>query len=190
MIIDINAAYDCAGLRRPIIQTVIWGIIEPFKNNIAIPTPAINEFKNNFSESDKVYYLDEFENPKTDRLFDLTRMVSPYGNSDSSFDITIMESKLWFFHQAKEYINMGYKSKNSSIQEGVRIIPNLSAKEIEIQSNERIINVIILNSTERAIISARNIQSDAFMLSFMAKGIYFAQIMTENTFEVKKIIIQ
>lgn len=110
IVTDINAAYDCAGLRRPVIQGTIFEYITTSVNSVPIPADIINEFRTT-PGFDNTYYLDFFGNPKTinfnrDRIIKQP-IADPWPNTPS---ISRIEAKMWFFYLAKMYIDMGYKS--------------------------------------------------------------------------------
>ncbi|RZK56484.1 MAG: hypothetical protein EOO59_09750, partial [Hymenobacter sp.] len=80
----INAAYDCAGLRRPIIEAAVFENINPGPagNNsavqeVVIPTAIIEEFKREFTPADATYYLDAAGRAKTTLHFSFDRIATP-----------------------------------------------------------------------------------------------------------------
>lgn len=110
IVIDINAAYDCAGLRRPVIQGTIFENIDDAVSGVPIPADVINAFKTTVG-FDNAYYLDGSGLPKVinfnpSRLRKIPTSV-PWPNSP---DITRIESKMWFYYLSKMYIDFGYKS--------------------------------------------------------------------------------
>lgn len=110
LICDVNAAYDCAGLRRPIIQAGIFeGVGEDVKY-VTIPPEVINSFKSEMTPEEKGLYLDESGNPRTGLRFNYERMFI-----DGEYDIRSMETRLWFFHQATTFIDMGYTALHMGI---------------------------------------------------------------------------
>ena len=109
LICDINAAYDCAGLRRPIIQAGIFEGVGDV-NNITIPSEVISAFIDEMTQEERDYYLDANGKPKENLEFNRTRMFT--GNE---YDIRNMETKLWFFYQAKSFIDMGYTALHMGI---------------------------------------------------------------------------
>jgi len=108
LVIDINAAYDCKKLRRPIIQA---GVFEGYSNTesvVKIPRYAIEALKDEMSSEELTYYSSEERNFIKSRIvFDPDDVQ--YG--DRSFvNITKIEAKLWFYYQATTFIDFGYKS--------------------------------------------------------------------------------
>ncbi len=111
IVTDINAAYDCAGLRRPVIQATIFEHIDPAVSGVRIPADVINAFKGTpgFEAS---YYLILGGTPKTlnfnrERIRNISTTNSEFAASP---DITRIEARMWFYYLAKMYIDMGYKS--------------------------------------------------------------------------------
>jgi len=111
IVIDINAAYDCNGLKRPVIQGTIFENIDAGVDQVPIPAEIITAYKTEpgFESS---YYLDALGNPKTNLFFHLTRIrnnIFGSGLSDCP-DITRIEARMWFYYQAKLFIDLGYTS--------------------------------------------------------------------------------
>lgn len=105
LIFDINKSYDCAGLRRPVVQGAIYENIDASVNEIEIPSKVINAFRfeNGF---DNNYYLDPYGNPKNINF----KFNNIKFNNNSCPDITKIEAKMWFLYLAQIYIDIGFKS--------------------------------------------------------------------------------
>ncbi len=110
-IIDINAVYDCAGIRRPVVQGCIFEAY-PDHGTFPIPADVICAFKNQLLQSGNTYYFDQNGNCRTDLNFNITNIVlgPAFGTLKNCPDITRIEAKMWFYYLAKTYIDMGYKS--------------------------------------------------------------------------------
>lgn len=113
IVIDINAAYDCAGLQRPVIQG--GGALEHLGTNVGfvkIPVAVIDAFQNEPGFSS--FYLNVNGTSRTDLYFNKSRINYTPGTIDSGFyespDITKIEARMWFFHISKMFIDLGYKS--------------------------------------------------------------------------------
>ncbi|WP_118974483.1 hypothetical protein [Taibaiella koreensis] len=111
LVIDINAAYDCQGLQRPVIQGTILEHIEKGVNVVPIPVAIIMACRNE-KGFEKKYYLDAGGNARTDLHFDFDRIRNkkrklPLADCP---DITRIEARMWFYYLARMYIDMGYKS--------------------------------------------------------------------------------
>lgn len=108
LIIDINASYDCAGLRRPVIQGGIFENCDQSVSNVVIPEFIINEFRND-PGFDNSYYLN-LDGSIKQVYFNLNRINFSSGWNTSCPDITKIEARMWFLHCAKIYIDLGFKS--------------------------------------------------------------------------------
>jgi hypothetical protein len=112
LVIDINAAYDCRGLRRPIIQAGIFEHINSLvsTNNIVIPSAIINEFK--YEDGfDSNLYLDSNGQPKVVNFSHLRiQFDNPNMYTNTVPDIRKIEARMWILYMAKEFIDFGYKS--------------------------------------------------------------------------------
>jgi len=106
-VIDVNAAYDCAGLRRPVIQGGIFEFIDDGVDGVRIPADVINAFRTE-SGFEAGYYLDGSGNPKN-LNFKKSRMLAGSSWTDCPKIIRI-ETKMWFYYMAKVFIDFGYKS--------------------------------------------------------------------------------
>lgn len=107
IVIDVNAAYDCAGLRRPIIQAgVMEDVSERLGNdNVEIPQEVIDFFisEGRIPASDLAHYQNSGV-----VYFDRGRMGIPQGKKIPN--ILYVETQMWFYYQAKTYIDFGYNS--------------------------------------------------------------------------------
>lgn len=108
IVVDINAAYDCAGLRRPVIQGGIFENCDQSVSNVMIPEYVINEFRND-PNFENAYYLNADGTAKQ-LFFNSNRINFISGWNTTCPDITRIEAKMWFFHCAKIYIDLGFKS--------------------------------------------------------------------------------
>lgn len=109
MILDVNSAYDCAALRRPVIQGGIFEFCDQSVSYVSIPETVINEFKSD-PGFDYSYYLNSNGTPRNLK-FSMNRINFINGGSLSTCpDITRIEARMWFFHCSKIYIDLGFKS--------------------------------------------------------------------------------
>jgi len=119
MLTDINKAYDCAGLRRPIVQGSIFENCDSITANIKIPSSVILAFKDHIPASLRSIYLDNNNNPK---LVYFRKYKIVHGPNNSWYsncpNITKIEAKMWFYHLAKLYVDLGYKSIHMGQMEG------------------------------------------------------------------------
>lgn len=99
---DINHAYDCAGLRRPVIEASIFEYVSTDINVIVIPTWVKSAFA-----SDPEYNASYYSNPT---LTYNTNNIRLAGISNGYRDNNRIEARMWVYHQAKQYIDMGYKA--------------------------------------------------------------------------------
>lgn len=132
LVVDINAAYDCAGLVRPFISANILEHLDDAKweekymiEYVPIPSCVIEAFMNDAS-FDKNYYCQDLNQdgiadlplrPKTGLMFTFDKvrfLTDPDGNPvypGSGFftvpDMTNTETAMWFYHNAKCYIDRG-----------------------------------------------------------------------------------
>ena len=113
LIVDINAAYDCAGLRRPIVQAGIFESVGEGVNRLYISAEVIEFFREEIEQLPahrRSRYLNSDGSPKQnvkyDRMLMLQDTVPPV---KPQMDIKRIEAKLWVFFQAKTFIDFGYK---------------------------------------------------------------------------------
>lgn len=114
LIVDINAAYDCAGLRRPIVQAGIFESVGEGVNRLYISAEVIEFFRREIEQlpaHQRSRYLNSDGSPKQgvkyDRILMLQDTVPPV---QPQIDINRIEAKLWVFFQAKTFIDFGYKA--------------------------------------------------------------------------------
>lgn len=112
-VIDVNAAYDCANLRRPIIQASIFECVDGNTgdrssnlNAVPIAKETVDMFKNeiDFSESAIIGYS------SNDIRLTFNQIVGATSGAEQAPDITNVFGKIWIMHQAKLYIDAGYKA--------------------------------------------------------------------------------
>jgi len=117
LICDINAAYDCAGLPRPIVQASIYvSMGDPAKVDlIKIPAEVLDFAMHSglLSPQEIEYYssggedcneIDPAPNFCPDRML-----------TNGKTDIRNIETKLWVLYQAMSFIDMGYTSFHMGI---------------------------------------------------------------------------
>lgn len=103
VVVDINKAYDCAGLRRPIIQAGFWETMSPLVSDIKIPDCVLDEFIND-PDFDPTHY-------QSGVYFNAGNIV--FANDTDltgSPDITRIEARMWNYFLAKHFIDRGYKA--------------------------------------------------------------------------------
>jgi Secretion system C-terminal sorting domain len=109
LIVDVNASFDCANLVRPIIQGSIFEFCGKGVEIVTIPKEVIVSFIGT-TGFDKNYYLDAQNNPK-DLKFNLIRINHlPNSSLSNCPDISKIEARMWFYHCAKFYIDLGIQS--------------------------------------------------------------------------------
>ena len=129
----INAAYDCAGLARPLIQASVLENVDegpvcappgtPCEawmrpgpagtnsgaNRVPLPPYVIAEFLDEVpADTASAHYLDAAGAPRTDVYFNFFRLSYLFAGTTFSPDITKLEGRMWVFYQATTYINLGY----------------------------------------------------------------------------------
>lgn len=109
VVIDVNAAYDCAGLRRPVIQGTILEHFHSGATTVPIPCEIITAFANEIPPLLRSIYLDANGNCRNVN-FSPSRIVFGSGNHLNTPDITKIEARMWFYYLAKIYIDFGYTS--------------------------------------------------------------------------------
>lgn len=109
VVIDVNAAYDCAGLRRPVIQGTILEHFNQEAASVPIPCEIITAFANEIPILHRSIYLDANGNCRNVN-FSSSRLAFGPGHHINSPDITKIEAKMWFYYLAKMYIDFGYTS--------------------------------------------------------------------------------
>lgn len=106
---DINNRYDCAGLRRPIIQAGILEHVDESAQGIVIPENVSSVFEGEMTTAEINYYLSG-----TNRNFNVGNIYFlTTDNEDFTKevpDITRIEAKMWFYYLAKMYIDAGFTS--------------------------------------------------------------------------------
>ncbi|MBZ0098273.1 MAG: hypothetical protein K8F30_04275, partial [Taibaiella sp.] len=105
-ITDILWAFDCAGLERPIIEGAFYEYVDNSVNNVPIPQYVLNEFQNDPDFATAGYSTSGSYN------FDIAKMLytapAPlHTDPNHTPDVSKVTSRMWFFYQATQYINMG-----------------------------------------------------------------------------------
>ena len=114
LVCDINAAYDCAGLRRPVIQAKILEAVGGGINNLNIPADILSEFQSEMTQGELLYYFNPDGSPKT-LTYDITKMYFPISGGDPYYSINKVETRMWLYHQAKIFLDFGYKAFHMGI---------------------------------------------------------------------------
>lgn len=102
-VIDINHAYDCAGLIRPIIGANILEYIDTDGKDIRIPSYVIAAFSNDPDFNPAIYNVNNppFFNPVH---------ITSNGAVAGTPDIDKIETRMWVYYCATTYIDLGYKT--------------------------------------------------------------------------------
>ena len=132
----IHAAYDCAGLRHPLIQASVFENVQPGPvcgtaalpcattpegwprpgppgtnsgtRDVEIPARVIAEFRDELrTPADRAYYLDSLGQPRTGRRFSFARIAYPVWGFYAP-DINQVEAQMWMYYQAVCFIDLGY----------------------------------------------------------------------------------
>lgn len=98
-VIDINRAYDCAGLRRPIIQAAILEYISIEVDQVPIPPYVINAFKDEVDFDASLYSGEEL-------FFNSCRIAKE--NCTGYPDLNKIETRMWYYYLATKYLDFGY----------------------------------------------------------------------------------
>ncbi len=109
---DVNRAFDCAGLPRPVIQGEILELpINFHSSDIRIPQYVIDSFIQEMSGLELSYYsIQRFFNWQRMKLIDTSSSeMKEYQNIDS------IESRMWFYYVSTKFIDMGYKAIHMGI---------------------------------------------------------------------------
>lgn len=101
-VIDINRAYDCANLRRPIIQAAILENVTNDVSYITIPQYVKNAF---MSDPDYINASPYYNNQVN---FQRLNIIKP--QSTNTPDLNRIEARMWIYFLATNYINRGYKA--------------------------------------------------------------------------------
>lgn len=108
MVLDINSTYDCAGIRRPVIQGGIFEDCNVGNASVSIPCEVIDVFRTD-PDFDINYYLNGDGSCKS-IFFTKTRINHNTGSWPNCPDITKIEAKMWFYYLSKLYVDLGFKS--------------------------------------------------------------------------------
>lgn len=130
---DINHAYDCAGMRRPVIQAFIGEVFNPamfdagIQYNQYIPTPLIEKYFEYYPEDlddidpdapfpnmtfQQYYFVNgNLGQPKSTLNFRKERITT----GGTQFAISKVEMRMWFLYQAITVIDFGYTSIHMGI---------------------------------------------------------------------------
>lgn len=101
-VIDINKAYDCANLRRPIIQAALLEHVSDEVLWIVIPQYVKDAFVNDPD------YISQINNYSNGAVFQRVNIVKfPTYNTP---DLNRIEARMWFYYLATNYIDFGYKA--------------------------------------------------------------------------------
>ena len=126
---DINQAFDCAGLRRPIIQGGIWETLTPAVCQVPIPECVINHFKTNYPDEftglnagNDAYYQPGISFNYKNMCFkegwfddcggECTANTWEYPTGEACRnachpDISKLETKMWYYYMAINLIDRG-----------------------------------------------------------------------------------
>ncbi|MEO1514569.1 MAG: T9SS type A sorting domain-containing protein [Bacteroidota bacterium] len=103
---DVNSAYDCAGLRRPIIQAAVFEIITPDVDSVKIPQ-FVKDVFSDCPGFDATFYAN-ITNFSFDRIAFDSSEVKKQPNLKETPDLSNIEAMMWYFYSAMQYINAGY----------------------------------------------------------------------------------
>jgi hypothetical protein len=172
LVTDINAAYDCAGLRRPVIQGTIFENCDSGVNTVPIPSNIITSFQND-AGFDASYYMNG-SIPKTIN-FSQSRINYTIQNqyTVNCPDITKIEARMWFYYLAKIYIDLGYKSihmgqanlwgdKNNNFNSTINVISRI--RNYASQQNKFVL------LTEENFKSLKNPGTNTFMFDYDSRA--------------------
>ncbi len=124
LVCDVNEAYDCAGKGRPIIQAGIFEGVDPVQvSKVFIDEDVFSDFFEfsglSYCDLEARHFVGDVYPTccSSDNCnLDLSALKNPYtfvGDEmfeDDKYDLTKIETQLWFFYQAKSYMDMGYTS--------------------------------------------------------------------------------
>ncbi len=122
LILHINNAYDAADLRRPIVQAVILEHVDGNNiENVTIPEWVIDDFKSSDKYANNPDFVNEYLDANGVALsqnYEFSKIVFtadgfPEGIPDnlrSAPDLTRIEAQMWIYHQAKTFIDLGYRA--------------------------------------------------------------------------------
>ncbi|MEO1261753.1 MAG: hypothetical protein AAFZ15_23315 [Bacteroidota bacterium] len=134
---DINEAFDCAGLRRPIIQAGLWETMHPSVCQVAIPACVIDFFKDNypndFSQEDLDYYQPGISFDYNNICFGESWSSDCPGECETGSwdppsgtdcrgctpDVTKLETRMWYYYLATNFIDRGFKGIWLGIQDKI-----------------------------------------------------------------------
>jgi hypothetical protein len=182
MIIDLNNAYDCAQLRRPVIQGGIFEFCDQSVSYVSIPESVINEFRND-PDFDNSYYLNLNGTPKKIK-FTVNRInFVNGGNLSNCPDITRIEARMWFFHCSKIYIDLGFKSIHMGQMQNWDKLELNSGYSYAIQTINRIRNYAKFKNTfvlltEENFKSLKYPNSNMFIYDFDVRAIRVREVST------------
>lgn len=114
---DINAAYDCAGVRRPIIQGTIYEHVDgptiTSIEQVPIPPAVIAAFTDDRAFKGNTTLRDNYfsgDSARTDKMFNHNNVVGvPSINpAINPPDVTLIEARMWMYYQAALFVDAGY----------------------------------------------------------------------------------
>lgn len=111
--VDINAAYDLANLRRPVIQAGIYEHIPVTSSgaypNFPIPQWVVDTFEANDAEFPQ--YSNFYNSLSGPPNFDRSNIAGNGGSGEVAtdrWDVTKIEARMWIYYLAVSYIDAGY----------------------------------------------------------------------------------
>ncbi|MBO2010914.1 T9SS type A sorting domain-containing protein [Hymenobacter negativus] len=186
----INAAYDCEGLRRPIIQASIFESItrdtpagqmpdstKDGIHQITISPIVIDEFRDEiFSLNEQTRYFrlnaDGTYTAKTDVKFDFLRIAYPCSTgSDGSIsyspDAFQLEGRMWLFHEAKCLVDVGITAIHmgqTGIWAKIRMATNEAARTLALQQAASVVTHIrnYANNPQKTVIGPTGMVTYAY----------------------------
>lgn len=126
---DINNAYDCAGLRRPLIQANIFESVDGGTNR-TWPPPLSGANPGAWVEANEIFpevitaFYDDMTNterntyfvngnqasPRTDLYYSLNNLSSNRTSTDLTPDVTKIEGRMWLYQKATIFIDAGFSA--------------------------------------------------------------------------------
>lgn len=110
LVCDINSAYDCAGLSRPIIQAGIFEGVGDGIQWLTFDSEMVELFMQYTGVTRDQLPDDFFEDPLTRTTLsdDIQILQEDITSGGAHLDFNNIEAQFWMFYQAVSYINMGY----------------------------------------------------------------------------------
>lgn len=108
---DINQRYDCAGVRRPLIQAAVFTEeVSDAVELVTIKSRVIKEFEPEMTAAQHAYYFDGNGQPLTTLKYAFSEVGSNPDQNHRTPTVHQLQGRMWIYQQACYYLDAGFTS--------------------------------------------------------------------------------